>query len=150
MGQSPWFGNRSRVNRGANDGDSYLAKTDTERREARTRPHTATVRGAPLSDPPKFALDALDPWNEQIARFKPSSRQLANNLVIAPGSPSDIRSAYNVVRTEALKRLRQNRWNTVAITSPSRFSGNTLTALNLAISMARDMGQSVLLVELDL
>lgn len=102
----------------------------------------------------RWALQNLLPevrvWNEQIAQFKPDWRHLAHNLVICPGAPSGVVSAYNLLRTEALKRLRQNHWNTVAVTSPSRVSGNTLTAFNLAISMARDFGQSVLLVELNL
>ena len=152
MEQRTWFRSHSRANQGADDIDSYPARVDAERRDARTRPQMA-VRAAQGSEAPKFPPAGPDPltvWNEQIARFEPDWRGLSNNLVISPGSPSDIRSAYNVVRTEALKRLRQNRWNTVAVTSPSRSSGNTLTALNLAISMARDMGQSVLLVELDL
>jgi Mrp family chromosome partitioning ATPase len=49
-----------------------------------------------------------------------------------------------------IKSLEKNCWSTVAVTSPSKSSGNTLTAINLAISIARDLTHSVLLVELDL
>ena len=152
MERSTGFRKQSSSDRETADHDSCPLETDTERPEARMRPPLAVQEG-PHSDPTGFALGAADTlavWNEHIAHFKPNWRQLAKNLVVGSGSPSDIRSAYNVVRTEALKRLRQHRWNTVAVTSPSRGSGNTVTALNLAISMARDLGQSVLLVELDL
>ncbi len=121
-----------------------------------TPPTSVAVHGAPLAE---IASGGLEPsnllfeprlWKGTIERFTPDSRLLAKNLVLGPGAPKGVRAAYNLVRAEALKRLRQNHWNTVAVTSPSRASGNTLTAVNLAISMARDFGQSVLLVELDL
>lgn len=135
--------------------DTDLTKTDADGPDARTQSSIA-VHGPPDAEASKLALGTPNPltelrvWNEQVAQFKPDWRRLARDLVIGPGAPSDIRSAYNLVRTEALRRLRLNCWNTVAITSSSRASGNTLTAINLAISMARDFGQTVLLVELDL
>ncbi len=117
--------------------------------------NSVAVHGARLAETASGGFDPssllLEPrlWKGTIERFSPDSRQLARNLVVGPGAPKGVRSAYNLVRAEALKRLRQNHWNTVALTSPSRGSGNTLTAINLAISTARDLGQSVLLVELD-
>ncbi len=87
-------------------------------------------------------------WQTKL--FKPARRKLARNLVIGAGAPSEVYSAYNRLRTQIIKRLQENGWNSVAITSPSRASGNTLTAINLAISIARDCSYTVLLVELDL
>ncbi|HXW72720.1 MAG TPA: hypothetical protein VEK34_15060, partial [Methylocella sp.] len=75
---------------------------------------------------------------------------LTPDLVIGSGAPSKVCSAYNRLRTQVLIRLQKNGWNTVAITSPSRASGNTLAAINLAISIARDFSYTVVLVELDL
>jgi capsular exopolysaccharide synthesis family protein len=49
-----------------------------------------------------------------------------------------------------LKSLETNSFRTVAITSPTRRSGNTLTAINLAINIARNSDSRVLLAELDL
>jgi protein-tyrosine kinase len=101
------------------------------------------------ADAPALPMELRGGRDLQTAQFKPDRRQLARSLVIAPGAPSSVYSTYNILRTEIIQRLRQNRWNTVAITSPSRRSGNTLTAINLAISIARDFGQTVLLVELN-
>jgi len=86
----------------------------------------------------------------QTQQFRPARRRLARHLVIGAGAPSEVYSAYNHLRTQIIQRLQENRWNTVAITSPARASGNTLTAINLAISIARDFNYTVLLVELDL
>jgi protein-tyrosine kinase len=77
-------------------------------------------------------------------------RQPARDLVIGDGPPSEIYSAFKRLRNQIIKRLQENGWTTVAITSPSRASGTTLTAINLAISIARDFSYTVLLVELDL
>jgi capsular exopolysaccharide synthesis family protein len=46
--------------------------------------------------------------------------------------------------------MRVNGWKTLAITSPGEGNGKTITAINLAISLARDVKQTVLLVDLDL
>ncbi|HIP53313.1 MAG TPA: polysaccharide biosynthesis tyrosine autokinase [Chromatiales bacterium] len=58
--------------------------------------------------------------------------------------------AYKVLRTRVLQRLRANNWNAIAITSPTEGDGKTLTSVNLAISLAREVNQTVLLVDLDL
>ncbi len=64
--------------------------------------------------------------------------------------PGDGEAAYSFIRTQIVQRLRENDWRTVAITSPSPRSGNTLTTVNLAIRIARTSSHEVLLVELDL
>ena len=46
--------------------------------------------------------------------------------------------------------MKDNHWNTLAITSPGTGEGKTLTSVNLAISLAREVNHTVLLVDLDL
>ncbi|MEM7564666.1 MAG: CpsD/CapB family tyrosine-protein kinase [Pseudomonadota bacterium] len=58
--------------------------------------------------------------------------------------------AYNLLRTQVLQKMRVNHWQTLAITSPNEGAGKTVTAINLAISLAREVNQTVLLVDLDL
>lgn len=57
---------------------------------------------------------------------------------------------YKVLRTQVLHRLRENGWNTVGVTSPGSGEGKTLMSVNLAISMAMEATQTVLLVDADL
>ena len=45
--------------------------------------------------------------------------------------------------------MKENNWNVLAVTSPTAGNGKTLTASNLAISIAKDANYSVLLVDLD-
>lgn len=58
--------------------------------------------------------------------------------------------AFRILRTKILKQLRDNNWNSFAITAPTQGAGKTTVAVNLAIAMAMDVNQSVLLVDLDL
>lgn len=58
--------------------------------------------------------------------------------------------AYNMLRTQVLQRMTQRGWNTLAITSPRANAGKSLLAANLAISLARELHHTVLLVDLDL
>lgn len=46
--------------------------------------------------------------------------------------------------------MKENGWNSVAITSPGFNEGKTLTAINLAISLAMEVDYTVLLVDADL
>jgi capsular exopolysaccharide synthesis family protein len=58
--------------------------------------------------------------------------------------------AFRMLRTKILKQLREKNWNSFAITAPTQDAGKTTVAVNLAIAMAMDVNQSVLLVDLDL
>ena len=75
---------------------------------------------------------------------------LKQNRIIA-GFDEDPRSyVYKILRTKILQEMQSNNWNVLAVSSPNRGAGKSLTAINLAISMAMDANYSVLLVDLDL
>jgi protein-tyrosine kinase len=59
-------------------------------------------------------------------------------------------AAYKMLRTQVLHRMTSNGWNTLAITSPAPGEGKSVTAANLAISLARELHHTVLLVDMDL
>ena len=54
-----------------------------------------------------------------------------------------------MLRTQVLQSMDLKGWKTLAVTSPTPACGKTLTALNLALSIARQPERSVLLVDLD-
>lgn len=58
--------------------------------------------------------------------------------------------AFRILRTQVLQRLQEKNWNSLAITSPGMNEGKTLTAINLAISLALEVNYTVLLVDADL
>ena len=57
---------------------------------------------------------------------------------------------YDMLRTQVLQAMDHNGWHILAITSPTAGCGKTLTACNLAMSIARLPERSVLLVDMDL
>jgi protein-tyrosine kinase len=58
--------------------------------------------------------------------------------------------SFDILRTQILQSMDQNKWQILAITSPTAGCGKTLTAINLALSIARQPERSALLVDMDL
>ncbi|SMF97644.1 capsular exopolysaccharide family [Methylomagnum ishizawai] len=56
---------------------------------------------------------------------------------------------FRILRTHILRQLRENGWNSLAIASATPAAGKTFVAVNLAIAMALEANQSVLLVDAD-
>jgi len=75
---------------------------------------------------------------------------LRANRIVAALEDEPLADRYRILRAEVLRRLSAARHTTLAICSPGPGEGKTLTAVNLAISMAMDVNQTVLLVDLDL
>ena len=57
---------------------------------------------------------------------------------------------YKVLRTRILQQTKPKGWNTLMVTSTRPGEGKTLTAINLALTIAKAFGQTVLLVDCDL
>ena len=75
---------------------------------------------------------------------------LSENRVRGIQSSEAGEAAYKMLRTRVLQRLRSHGWQKLAVTSPRANSGKTLTSINLAISLAHEPNQDVILVDLDL
>jgi capsular exopolysaccharide synthesis family protein len=79
----------------------------------------------------------------------PQSVLLTHRLIAAVPQHKH-KDAYRMLRTRVLQTLRNNGWNSVAVTGPATGCGKTMTAINLAISLAMEVTHTVLLVDLDL
>ena len=75
---------------------------------------------------------------------------LCEQRIIAGMAPGPFIDSYNLLRTRILQLFKEHDWNTLGITSPGSGAGSTITALNLAISIAREVEHTVLLVEANL
>jgi protein-tyrosine kinase len=77
------------------------------------------------------------------------SKRLEANRILHEGSPKEVIQAFKILRTQVLQKLKLNSWNSLAVVSPTQGNGKTLTAINLAISLAQEVKSSVLLVDFD-
>jgi protein-tyrosine kinase len=73
-----------------------------------------------------------------------------SKVILSNAQDERVRSAYKMLRTRTLRRMRQNDWHVIGVTSAVQGDGKSLTAVNLALSLARETTLSVILVELDL
>jgi protein-tyrosine kinase len=76
--------------------------------------------------------------------------QLEQHRIIARHTRSPQADVFRMLRTKILHIMKQSNYRTLAITSPNYGDGKTTIALNLALSLALDVKQTVLLVDLDL
>ena len=77
-------------------------------------------------------------------------RQLERNRIVAHRARSSEADLFRLLRTQVLQTMNKLRFKTLAITSPCYGDGKTTIAINLAISIALDVNQTVLLADLDL
>ena len=87
---------------------------------------------------------------EKSAEVELDSAYLQSQRIVAYDG-KDLRSrSFDMLRTEILQSMDLKGWKTLAITSPTQSCGKTLTAINLALSMARQAERQVFLADLDL
>jgi len=96
------------------------------------------------------SLSGLQIKYTQTVSIKVPNKELKRNKIITGKEKNASAAEYKMLRTQVSRRMKANGWNTLAITGPGQGEGKTLTSINLAISMAMEIDQSVLLVDLDL
>lgn len=75
---------------------------------------------------------------------------LAQRRVVALDNYGVESETFRLLRTKILKQLRTNNWECFGITAPGKGAGKSLVSVNLAIAIAKEENQTVLLVDLDL
>lgn len=108
------------------------------------------VAGAPRTAAATAPVDEEHIQYSQTRVQKIDPATLRNNCVIFDDTNGAGLTAYKMLRTQVLQRMTAHGWNALAITSPLPGDGKTLTAVNLAISLARELHHTVLLVDMDL
>jgi Mrp family chromosome partitioning ATPase len=122
-------------------------------RAAEAVPARSTANKAPavkadrsgVASPPEVMAEA---GRTRVAKV--SAPHLHQYRVLEPGARGAVASSYKILRTQVLQRCRREGIASVAVVSPSQQDGRTLTAINLAVSIAEDPEHTALLVDLDL
>ncbi|MDP6673243.1 MAG: CpsD/CapB family tyrosine-protein kinase [Gammaproteobacteria bacterium] len=118
------------------------AKPSSSQRELR-----ASVKPVEISE------ESKSPKDVHYSRTKVvdiSAQVLEQNRLVAALPDHELTDVYRILRTRVLQTMNSNRWNALAVTSPATGSGKTLTSINLAISLAREVNRTVLLADFDL
>jgi protein-tyrosine kinase len=118
---------------------------DKARAERQSEPRAPVIdfqSQAPVLDVP-FAYSSTKVQEINLETLR------ANRIVLGDTTKIGL-SAYKMLRTQVMQRMSARGWNALAITSPAPEDGKTTTAINLAISLAREMHHTVLLVDMDL
>ncbi|HZE91572.1 MAG TPA: P-loop NTPase, partial [Rhizobacter sp.] len=124
---------------------------------------------APMSDPiPAGAakvhvVKTAPPAGEAETRTEPlrieySSTQVMADAVlrlqrthgVVKSDRSALAESFKMLRNQVLQRMRADGHTLLAVTSPRRIEGKSLTALNLALTIAADYDSAVLLVDADM
>ena len=75
---------------------------------------------------------------------------LERNRIVSHSMSDPNHVAFNLLRTRVRKVMTDNRWKSLAITSPTPDCGKTTVSLNLAFSLARTPNCRTVIVDLDL
>jgi Mrp family chromosome partitioning ATPase len=123
------------------------------------RLHPMAAPQAPMAPPQAPMVAPQSPTQEPITsqagapRFKEvklDGRQLEQHRIVAHSAADPRSKSFDMLRTQVLQAMDQKNWQFLAITSPTADCGKTVTAINLALSIARQPERSALLVDLDL
>src|SRR5437868_9450092 len=76
-------------------------------------------------------------------RFELDRAYLQSRRIVAYDGKDPHSRPFDLLRTEVVRSMDLKGWKTLAVTSPTANCGKTLTAINLALSMARQDRKSV-------
>jgi protein-tyrosine kinase len=94
---------------------------------------------------PSPSIDGGRIKDAEIDRARLEAHRIVAHQAADPRSKS-----FDMLRTQVLQSMDQNNWQIVAVTSPTAGCGKTLTAINMALSIARQTERAVFLLDLDL
>jgi len=118
----------------------------------RQRP-LASSAGVSLAERPELlrpeGFEPAEIADEPIASLRFDRDHLARSRVILPTDRGPASRAYRMLRAQVLQRARSRGLRSIGIVSAVAGEGKTLTAINLAMSLAAEPNQNVALVDLD-
>ena len=106
---------------------------------------TKATEGAAL-----HVLEVPPPTYSDTRSVRVDPETLIDRKVFSILEKDEVADQYKLLRTMVLNRTRPMGHNTIEITSFKHGDGKSLTCVNLAIAMAKESRQNVLLVDMDL
>ena len=75
---------------------------------------------------------------------------MRENRLINTMEQGEYTDALKMLSTQVLQRMEENHWGSIAVTSPRLAAGKTTIAINLGLSIAKEVDYTVLLVDANL
>ncbi len=128
-----------------------LEKALQKARELRRRDGAAAVETLPPSaqvKPPADIAGGARPLQSETAQVPDTL--LEQNRIVARLTRSANADVFRILRTKVLQAMARENMRTIAVTSANYGDGKTTVSTNLALSIALDVNQTVVLVDLDL
>ena len=75
---------------------------------------------------------------------------MRENRLLNSAEQSEYTDALKMLSTQVLQRMEEHHWGSLAVTSVSKSEGKTTIAINLGISIAKEVGYTVLVVDANL
>ncbi|MBN1140909.1 MAG: AAA family ATPase [Deltaproteobacteria bacterium] len=129
MAMSEWFGTRKRAAEESPVGFAAVVPRSREEQEK---------------------AGWVSPRYSQCREISLDPEGLAARRVVALQAENDELEHYRVLRTQILQRTKEQGGNAIMVTSAVPGEGKTLTAINLALSFAKEFRETALLVDCDL
>src|SRR5262245_12915814 len=125
-------------------------------RQAINRVRGSLVPEAVVSDlgltrtPLSAGTDKTSTTRTRFGELTLDPRHLESRRIVAHDVRDPRAKSFDILRTQVLRTMDTSHWQMLAVTSPTPGCGKTVTAVNLALSIARQSDRAVLLVDLDL
>lgn len=122
-----------------------------ERALAKAREQRAgTLAGLQSGAPAGPSINGVTPEYTQTQVAATDDRRASEERLVADRFDHPASDIYGLLRTQVLQRLRKHGMSSLAVVGPELGSGATTTAANLAVAIALDVNQTVLLVDVNL
>ena len=112
--------------------------------------HSASSAPIGVKIPAREVTDFSPPVYSKTRFVKIDRDELVNRKIFSLMEKNEIGDQYKLLRTKLLNRTRPMGHNTIEISSFREGDGKSLSSVNLAITLAKESRQNVLLVDADL
>jgi capsular exopolysaccharide synthesis family protein len=86
----------------------------------------------------------------QTRSIEGSHEKMREKRLVSTMEHSAYTDALKILSTQVLQRMKENHWHSIAVTSPRKAEGKTTIALNLGISISREVEYTVMVVDANL
>ena len=124
----------------------HIEKALARARELRSGHHRQESAAASA----RSSINGVTPDYTETAVVENDLRRVTEQRLVADDQRSPAADVYRLLRSQVLQRMKKQNMTVLAVTSARGGEGATTTAANLAISIALDVNQTVLLVDLNL